>query len=88
MKFESLDPIHRRRVRIGVRVHVSLTPGVPRLLIDSSRTRFFIYAITLHRKRSQPLGPPPIAWLSAQACRRMGQCSARSYVTVEAVSTC
>ena len=33
------------------------------LLIDTnSRTRFFIYAITLHRKRVQPLGPPPIAW--------------------------
>jgi hypothetical protein len=56
------------------------------LLIDSSRTRFFIYAINLHRKRSRPLGPPPKAWLSAQARRRMGQCLYWSYVTVEAVS--
>jgi hypothetical protein len=31
------------------------------LLIDSSRMRFFVYAVPLHRKRSRPLGPPPIA---------------------------
>ena len=58
------------------------------LLISGSDTQTFIYAVTLHRKRVRPLGPPPITWLSAQTRRRMGQCSAWSYVTVEAVSTC
>jgi hypothetical protein len=70
----------------GVRWRVGLIDT-----IDSSRTRFFIYVVILHRKRSRPLEPPPTAWFqlpSAQACRRtcMGNCSAWSYVTVEAVS--
>ena len=56
--------------------------------ISGSGTQTFIYAVTLHRKRVRPLGPPPIVWLSVQARRRMVQCSAWSYVTVEAVSTC
>ena len=42
------------------------------------------------RKRVRPLRPPPIAWLSVQARRCMGQYSDWSYLTVhvEAVSTC
>ena len=36
-------------------------------------TRFFRYAMTSHRKRVRPLGPPPIAWLSTQGPGSQGQ---------------